>query len=91
MENLRERRGEIMAVLDEHGACNLRVYGAFARGEGTLLSDIDVLVDMDRGRSLLDLAALHFALQDLLGFEVEVATDVRPRFRERVHAEAIAL
>lgn len=91
MENLRQLRVQIMAVLAEHRASNLRVYGAVARGEATALSDIDVLVDMEPGGSLLDLASLHLALEGLLGFDVDVATDVRPRFRERVHAEAVPL
>ncbi len=51
----------------------------------------DLLVDMEDGTSLLDLAALHLELEDLLGFPVEIGTDVRPRLRERVHAEAITL
>lgn len=55
------------------------------------MSDIDVLVDVERGRSLLDLAALHLELEDLLGFPVEIGTDVKPRLRERVRAEAVAL
>jgi len=55
------------------------------------MSDVDVLVDMQEESSLLDLAALHLELQDILGFPVEIATDVKPRLRERVRAEAIRL
>jgi predicted nucleotidyltransferase len=46
---------------------------------------------MEAGRSLLDLAALHLELEDLLGFPVEIGTDVKPRLRDRVHADAITL
>lgn len=88
---LRERREEILALAARHGASNLRIYGSVARGEARPTSDIDVIVDMEEGRSLLDLAALHVELEDLLGFPVEIGTDVRPRLRERVRAEAVSL
>ena len=88
---LRELRGEILSVAARHGASNLRVYGSVVHGEARPESDIDLLVDMEAGRSLLDLAALHLELEDLLGFPVEIGTDVKPRLRERVHADAITL
>lgn len=88
---LRERREEILSVAARHGASNVRVYGSVARGEARPASDIDVLVDMEEGRSLLDLAALHLELEELLGYPVEIGTDVKPRLRERVEAEALAL
>lgn len=91
MESLRASRTEILAAAARHGASNVRVYGSVARGEARSDSDIDLLVDMDAGRSLLDLAGLHLELEDMLGFQVEIGTDVKPRLRERVHAEAIAL
>jgi predicted nucleotidyltransferase len=91
LQMLRERREEILAAAARHGASNLRVYGSVARGEARPQSDIDVLVDVEEGRSLLDLAALHLELEDLLGYPVEIGTDVKPRLQERVRAEAIAL
>ncbi len=91
LELLRELRAEVLSAAARHGASNLRVYGSVVRGEAGPQSDIDLLVDMEEGRSLLDLAALHLELEDLLGFPVEIGTDVKPRLRERVHAEAITL
>jgi len=91
LELLRELRAEVLSAAARHGASNLRVYGSVARGKARPDSDIDLLVDMEVGRSLLDLAALHLELEDLLGFPVEIGTDVKPRLRERVHAEAITL
>ena len=91
MGMIRRRRDEILAAAARHGARNVRIYGSVARGEARSMSDVDVLVDMQEGSSLLDLAALHLELQDILGFAVEIATDVKPRLRERVRAEAIRL
>ncbi len=91
LELLRGRRSEILEIAGRHGASNVRIYGSVARGVAGPESDIDMLVDMEDGSSLLDLAALHLELEDLLGFPVEIATDVKPRLRERVHAEAVGL
>lgn len=91
MRMLRARRNEIVAAAERHGAFNIRVYGSVARGEASPMSDIDVLVEMEEGRSLLDLAALHLELEEIVGYPVEIGTDVKPRLRERVRAEAVAL
>lgn len=80
-----------MRAAQRHGASNIRVYGSVARGEAGPMSDVDVLVEMEEGRSLLDLAALHLELEEIVGYPVEIGTDVKPRLRERVHAEAVAL
>jgi predicted nucleotidyltransferase len=69
------KRGEILQVAARHGARNVRVFGSAARGESTDESDIDLLVDLEPGRSLLDHSALLQDLQDLLGRKVDVLTE----------------
>lgn len=86
-----EPRLKIRSAAARYGASNLRVYGLVARYDVGRASDIDLLVDMEDGHSLVDLARLHLELEDLLGISVGSSTDVRPRYRERVHAEAIVL
>ena len=54
---LKEKREEILRLAAKHGARNVRVFGSVARGEADEQSDIDLLVDMEPGRSLLDHAA----------------------------------
>lgn len=91
LETLLAGREEIMEIAARHGASNVRVFGSVARGDAGPGSDIDILVDLEDGRSLLDLAALHLELEDLLRFRVEIGTGVKPRLRDRVAAEAVAL
>jgi len=90
---LQERRAEIIAIASKHGAYNVRVFGSVARNEADSASDLDLLVDMEPERSLLDLGGMLMDLQDLLGCRVDVVTEkgLRGRIRERVLKEATAL
>ena len=92
-ELLQEKREDILRIAAKRGAYNVRVFGSVARGEADSKSDIDILVDMEPGRSLFDLGGLLMDLQDLLGHNVDVVTErgLRERIRERVLKEAIAL
>jgi uncharacterized protein len=75
------------------GARNVRVFGSVARGDADERSDIDFLVDLEPGRSLLDLGGLNLDLERLLGSKVDVVSSrgLRDRVRERVLREAVAL
>jgi len=72
---LKEKREEILRIASRHGARNVRVFGSVARGEADESSDIDFLVDMEPGRSLLDLGALLSDLRDLMGRRVDVVSE----------------
>ena len=90
---LKVHRDEILAIAERHGASNVRVFGSVARGEAGPDSDVDILVDLERGRSLLDHAQLQIDLEALLGRKVDVVTErgLRSHLRERVLQEAILL
>lgn len=92
-EELQNKRTEILRLAAAHGASNVRVFGSVARGEARPDSDLDVLVDLEPGRSLLDLGGLLMDLQDLLGCRVDAVTErgLRPRIRDRVLREAVPL
>ncbi len=55
---LREKRLEILEIAARRGATNVRVFGSVARGNADPQSDLDILVDMEPGRSLMDLGGL---------------------------------
>lgn len=92
-ELLTAKREEILSIAARHGAHNVRVFGSVARGDASASSYLDLLVDLEQGRSLLDHAALLLEIQSLLGCDVDVVTSkgLRPRMRARVMAEAIPL
>jgi predicted nucleotidyltransferase len=90
---LLEKREEILAIAARHGARRVRVFGSVARGEETRSSDLDLLVEFEPGRSLLDQIALAQDLKDLLGREVDVVTEKGLHWyvKERVCREAVPL
>jgi hypothetical protein len=72
---LKMKRDEILKLADRHGARNVRVFGSVARGVAGPDSDVDLLVELEPGRSLLDLSALVLDLEELLGRRVDVLPD----------------
>lgn len=72
---LTDHREEILEIAARHGAHNVRVFGSAARGSDTSSSDVDLLVDLDRGRSLFDLTSLIRELQVALERDVDVVTE----------------
>lgn len=81
---------DIARVARAHGALSLRVFGSRARGDAGPDSDLDLLVTLEPGRSLLDLVAIKQDLEDLLRLPVDVVTEagLSPYLRDAVLAEA---
>jgi predicted nucleotidyltransferase len=90
---LHKYRAEILSLAMRHGARNVRVFGSLARGEGNEDSDLDLLVTLGEGRSLLDLVGLKQDLEDLIHRPVDVVTEraLSPYLRDRVLSEAVPL
>jgi hypothetical protein len=88
---LRERRREILDLARQHGASQITVYGSVARGEESSGSDLDLLVDMEPDRSILDLVRLRHDLEALLACPVELTTTVRPELADSILGSAVTL
>ena len=93
IDDLRLRRHEILSIAARHGARNVRVFGSVARGDDRPESDIDLLIDVEGGRSLLDVIGLEQELGQLLGRRVEVLTvgGLSPYLQQRILDEAASL
>jgi predicted nucleotidyltransferase len=91
--NLQQKRDDILRIAAQYGARNLRVFGSVARGDDHAHSDIDLLVDMDPDRSLLDVVGLGQDLEELLDRKDDVLTgaSLHPALRNRILAESRAL
>lgn len=83
----------VLDLVRRHGGHSVRIFGSRARGEGSSSSDLDLLVEMERGRSLLDLIDMERELKTALQMKVNVLTpgSLSPYLRERVEETAIPL
>jgi uncharacterized protein len=93
IDTLYANRRAVLELAARHGARNVRVFGSMARGDARPDSDVDLLVDIEPGRTLLDVIALEQDLEELLGRPVDVLTDggLSPYLQQRILAEAAAL
>lgn len=92
-QELRRERRRLLDAADRHGVSRLRVFGSLARGEAEATSDIDLLVDLKPGRTLIDLAAFRREAGEILNLPVDVATVdmLKERIRDEVLNEALPL
>jgi len=91
---LKEKRNEILNIATRYGARKIRIFGSILRTEEQKLnSDIDFLVALESGRSLLDIIAFKQDLEDLLGCKVDVVTEaaLSPYIRDEVLGQAVSL
>lgn len=88
-----KKRVEILRLVAKHGANNIRLFGSIARGDEVESSDVDFLVELMPGRSLLDQVGLQQDLQELLSRKVDVVLEggLSPYLADRILAEAMPL
>ena len=93
LELIQDKKSDILAIAARHGAKNLRLFGSVARGEDNEASDIDLLVSMEKNRSLYDLIGLQQDIQQILKRKVDVLTDksINSYLQAQILQEAISL
>ncbi|MGC8832135.1 MAG: type VII toxin-antitoxin system MntA family adenylyltransferase antitoxin [Thermoproteota archaeon] len=86
---LEEVRSKILPILKRYGIRRASIFGSFAREEEREDSDIDILVEFEGERSLLDLVGLKMDLEEALGRKVDVLTykSLHPLLKDRILRE----
>jgi len=84
-----ELKKTLIEVLKKHDVRKAALFGSIVRGEDTEESDIDLLIEFEGRKSLLDLAGLKLDLQELLRRKVDVLTykSLHPLLKERILSE----
>lgn len=90
---VRSKKAELEQALGELGAENIRVFGSVVRGDAKPGSDVDLLVHLRDGVSLLDLAGMRVEASDILGVDADVVPDdsLKEYARANILAEAVPL
>ncbi|AFZ35338.1 DNA polymerase beta domain protein region [Stanieria cyanosphaera PCC 7437] len=86
-------RAEILKIAAKYGVYKVLVFGSVARGEARPDSDVDLLIEFEPQRTLLDQIALMQSLEELLGRKVDLTEPktLHECIREKVLQEAIVL
>lgn len=92
-EALSLHRTQIRDIALRHRVSGVRVFGSALHGDDTSESDLDLLVDPTAQTTLMDIGAIRFELQQLLGMDVDVLTpnSLPASFRDQVLREAMAV
>lgn len=92
-EKIQNMRDKIDTIAKRYGVTSIHLFGSVARGDSTPDSDIDLLIELEPGRGLLDHAGFMVEMQNLLGVKVDVVTKggLKDRFRDHVLNEAVPI
>ncbi|MBN1781404.1 nucleotidyltransferase domain-containing protein [bacterium] len=92
-QELKTYKNQILTIGRQFGITRIKVFGSTVRDSADTMSDVDLLVDMEPGRSLFDLGGFQLAVRDLIRQEVDIVTvnGLRDRIRQTVLKEAVEL
>lgn len=82
-----------LPILKEAGVTKSAIFGSYVRGENTKSSDIDLLVELPEGKSLLDLVRLEKKLEKSLGKKVDLLTfkSVHPLVKNYIEKDQLQI
>ncbi len=89
----REIIDKVVSILKKYEAGKIEIFGSYARGEETSESDLDIIVEFDERKSLLQLVGIEQELEDALGIEVDLLTreSISPYLIEKIEEEAMVV
>ncbi len=81
---------KLVSILKKHGAKKIEIFGSYARGEHTKRSDLDIIVEFEKRKSLLELVGIEQELEDTLNMKVDLLTkaSISPYLIKRIEKES---
>ncbi len=81
---------KLVSILKKHGAKKIEIFGSYVRGDAKPESDLDVIVEFENRKSLLELVGIEQELEDALGIKVDLLTraSISPYLIERIEKES---
>ena len=79
----------LVSILGKYGVRKIGLFGSYARGEERTGSDLDVLVEFEKRKSLLTLVRIERELSEHIGVKVDLLTEeaISPYLVERIRAD----
>lgn len=90
---LEEIKKKAVPILKKEGATRAALFGSVVRGEARGDSDIDILVDLPRGKSLFDFVGIQLKLEEALGSKVDLVeySTIKPRLKPYILNNQISI
>lgn len=84
---------KIKTIVQKYGVTKVFIFGSVARNEASESSDLDLLVEFEQGRTLIDLIAVEQELSNALGVKVDVTTpeSLHPAIKDIVLKERVQI
>jgi uncharacterized protein len=81
----------IQPLLKQHGVIRASIFGSLARNQMKDESDIDILVELPKEKSLFDFIALKLELEEVLGSKVDLVeySTIHPLLKDRILSEQV--
>ena len=80
---------QITPILRQQGVIKAALFGSIVKGKMKKRSDIDLLINLKKGKTLLDIARLKSDLEKMLGRKVDIVEygAIRPFFKDIILKE----
>lgn len=84
--DLRNIKKKALPILKKAGVTHSSIFGSYVSGEQKGDSDIDILVELPKGKSLFDFIDLQLKLEDALGKKVDLGeySTIKPRLKDSI-------
>lgn len=88
-----EIRKAARPALEKHDVVKAELFGSYAKNEESDESDIDILVELEDGKTLAHMSELKKDLEEALEKDVDILTydSVHPEIREKIFSEAVEI
>ena len=93
LEKIKRKKKTILKIANKYGVTKIFIFGSVARGDDQQNSDIDLLVTLEKSKTLFDLGGFYMDLSSLLGKEISLVTSesIQGKFRENILRDSIPL
>ena len=88
-----EMFNKVTSILLEYDAKRIAVFGSYARGESKPESDIDIIVEFSKRKSLIDIVGIEQELSEALGVGVDLLTEksISPYLIDKIKEEMLVI
>ena len=88
-----KNKKRLMEIFKEYGVTKAAIFGSYARGDQKKKSDIDFLIKMESGRTLMDLGGLNVDLQELFGRKIDLVEYqcIHPKLKKEILSEQVPI